>query len=212
VVAIERDPRQARAARERAAALEQPFEVRQGDAYAPPLADDEQESFDLVHARFLLEHLDQPARAVAPMVRAARPGGRVVLVDDDHSLMRFEPDPGGMRELWEGYCRLYERLGKDPWIGRRLVKLLVDAGARPLALGWIPYGGCAGQPSFAGLVENLARVMEGVRELLLADPSGDWSAARLDDTLRAYRAWGERPDAAVWYPLPWAMGERPAAS
>lgn len=209
VLAIERDPHQARSARARAATLEQPFEVREGDAYAPPLADEEQASFDLVHARFLLEHLDQPARAVEPMVRAARPGGRIALVDDDHSLMRFEPDPGGMRELWESYCRLYERLGKDPWIGTRLVKLLADAGARPLSLGWIPYGGCAGDPSFAGLVENLARVMEGVRELLLQDPSGAWTRPRLDDVLRAFRDWGRRPDAALWYPLPWAVAVRP---
>lgn len=206
VVAVERDARQASAARANAARVGPWLEVREGSAYEPPLAPAEWGSFDVVHARFLLEHLDHPARAVAPMVRAARPGGRIVLIDDDHSLMRFEPDPLGMRDLWDDYCALYERLGKDPWIGRKLVKLLADAGARPQRVAWIQYGGCSGQPSFPGLVENLAQVLEGVRAPLV---EAGWTGERFDAALAAFRAWGARGDAALWYPLPCAIAQRP---
>ena len=177
--------------------------------YDPPLAPEEWGSFDLVHARFLLEHLDDPARAVRVMARAVRPGGRVALVDDDHSLMRFEPDPGGMRELWTDYCRLFERVGKDPWIGAKLVTLLVDAGLDAERTAWVPYGGCAGEPAFPGMVENLAQVLEGVATPLV---ELGWSAARVADACAAFRAWGRRPDAAIWYALPCAIAVRGRSS
>ena len=41
----------------------------------------EQSAYDLVFARYLLSHLPRPRRAVEAMVRALRPGGRLVLED-----------------------------------------------------------------------------------------------------------------------------------
>ena len=41
----------------------------------------EQSAYDLVFARYLLSHLSRPQRAVEAMVRALRPGGRLVLED-----------------------------------------------------------------------------------------------------------------------------------
>lgn len=37
--------------------------------------------FDLVHARFLLEHLAEPRRAIRQLVNALRPGGVLMLED-----------------------------------------------------------------------------------------------------------------------------------
>src|SRR6185503_14247088 len=93
VVAVERDERQLAAAREalRGDPAEARVELRRGDAYELPLSPDEWGSFDLVWSRFLLEHLDDPLRAVEPMVRALRSGGRIVLCDDDHDLLRLDP-------------------------------------------------------------------------------------------------------------------------
>jgi len=207
VVAIERDPDQlarARAVIESAGAA---VELRAGEVADPPLADDEWGGFELVHARFLLEHLADPLPAVRAMVRAARPGGRIALIDDDHSLMRFWPDPGGMTELWSDYARQFERLGNDPNIGRRLVSLLSEAGARPLRATQINYGGCAGEQAFAALVRNLAEVVAGARGAVVA--STRWTAAEFDAALDQFRRWGERPDAVIWYALPMAVGLRP---
>ena len=44
--------------------------------------------FDLVHARFLLTHLADPAAAVARMRRALRPGGIIVVEDIDFQIGR----------------------------------------------------------------------------------------------------------------------------
>jgi SAM-dependent methyltransferase len=41
----------------------------------------EESAYDLVFARYLLSHLPRPQRAVELMVRAVRPGGRLVLED-----------------------------------------------------------------------------------------------------------------------------------
>jgi len=56
----------------------QNVEWRLGDVYALPFADG---SFDIVSCRFAFHHLEEPARALAEMVRVARPGGRLVLCD-----------------------------------------------------------------------------------------------------------------------------------
>ena len=202
VLAIERDPEQIAGA----SALPPALDLLQGDVYAPPLAEDEWGSFDLVHARFLLEHLERPAEAVAVMVRAARPGGRIALVDDDHSLMRFDPDPGGMAELWSDYAECYRSLGNDPWIGRRLVALLAEAGARPVRTTQIDYGACAGQAVFPAVVENLAEVVGGARQVVVERT--DWTAASFDEALASFRSWARRPNAALWYALPFALAER----
>lgn len=44
--------------------------------------------FDVVRAERLFQHLRNPARALAGMVKAARPGGKVLVVDTDWSTLR----------------------------------------------------------------------------------------------------------------------------
>ena len=64
-------------------------EFRQGPAEKLPLAEGEWGTFDVVHTRFLLEHVPDPAAVVQQMVRAARPGGRIILMDDTHDTHRL---------------------------------------------------------------------------------------------------------------------------
>ena len=71
-------------------------------------------TFDLVHARYLLEHVADPLAVVRTMARAARPGGRIVLADDDHDILRLWPEPPGLTLLWQAYIRSYDRLGQRP--------------------------------------------------------------------------------------------------
>ena len=53
-------------------------EWHQGDAYALPFAN---ASFDIVSCRYAFHHMQEPAHALAEMVRVCRPGGRVVVCD-----------------------------------------------------------------------------------------------------------------------------------
>lgn len=206
VVAIERSAEQIAKARQLAAgAGEESFvEIREGDVYAPPLNASERASFDCAHARFLLEHLNDPQRAVDEMVKAVRPGGRIVLEDDDHDLLRLWPEPPGVMTLWTAYMRSYERLGNDPYTGRRLVEFLYRAGAQPKRNTQLFFGSCAGNPTFDALVDNVTGILEGARSTVVCLGLIDdaYALAALD----SLRAWRHRPDAAFWYTMSWAEG------
>lgn len=181
-------------------------DLRRGDVHAFPLREDEWGSFDLVHGRFILEHVPDPLAVVRQMVRAAKPGGRIALEDDDHDVLRLWPEPAGLRALWSAYMATYPRAGNDPDIGRKLVGLLAAAGARPARNTWIFFGGCAGHPDFPAYVANLIGVLEGARAAMLE--AGAVGGAQLDQGLAEIRAFGARPDAAIWYARSWAEGVR----
>jgi SAM-dependent methyltransferase len=208
VVGVERSGEQLAEARRRAAldGEEHLVEFRQGDAYRFPLRADEWASFDVAHTRFLLEHLTDPLAAVRLMVEAVRPGGRVVLEDDDHEVMRLWPEPDGFARLWRAYIETYEHLGNDANIGRRLVSLLHEAGAAPARNTWVFFGSCAGERHFAGYVENLVGVVAGARARVVG--AGLLGADEFDGAIKALREWGGRADAAIWYAMAWAEGRR----
>jgi ubiquinone/menaquinone biosynthesis C-methylase UbiE len=212
VVGIERSPEQLRAARRSARAMgaqssAAPIDFRVGDALDPPFAPDEWGAFDTAHTRFLLEHLPRPVEVVRIMGRAVRPGGRVILQDEDHEILRLDPEPPGVMEVWRAYIRSYERAGNDPRVGRRLVGLLHAAGLRPRRCDWVFFGGCAGEARFPLLVENLARVLEGAVSAIAA--TGLVSSRRARAAVGDVRRWGRRPDAALWFALAWVEGIRP---
>jgi len=206
VLALELDPEQlarARADSDGAANLE----LRQGDACAPPLRREEWGAFDLVHARFLLEHLAEPARAVLAMARAVRPGGRVVLVDDDHDTLRLWPAAPAFERLWRAYCGEYERRGLDPWIGRRLSGLALEAGLEPCAARLLFFGACAGMELFPTVIGNLTGVVAGAGAALVR--SAALCERELALALAELQAWSERRDAALWYAVPYLEARRP---
>ncbi len=111
VTGIERDAAQiAEALRQASAAGEQALiEFRQGDAIQLPLSRQEWGSFDLVHTRrFLLEHVRWRLSCDRAGDGAGRrPGGRVVLADDDHAIERMWPEPDG---LCSALARLHAEL------------------------------------------------------------------------------------------------------
>jgi ubiquinone/menaquinone biosynthesis C-methylase UbiE len=206
VVALELDEHQLARARAEAETCVN-IELRQGDVYSPPLCADEWGSFDLVHARFLLEHLTDPQRAVHVMARAVRPGGRVILVDDDHDTLRLWPAAPAFERLWRAYCAEYERRGMDPWVGRRLAELACAAGLEPLEAHLLEFGACNGMPRFSTVIQNLIGVVASAGRDLVAGQvlTEDELAHALDEV----RVWSTRRDAALWYAVPWLAAERP---
>jgi SAM-dependent methyltransferase len=201
VVGVERDERQIEGSRVFA---HERVEVRRGDAYELPLAEREWGSFDVAWGRFVLEHVSDPARVVAQMVRAVKPGGRVVLCDDDHDLLRLDPPAPEFERLWNAYQQTYAAHGNDPWIGRRLPRLLHGAGARPERATWIFFGSCAGAREWRVVLDNCRGILVGAREAIERF-SG---SAEFDRGLAEFDRWSARPDASFWLPLAWAEGRR----
>lgn len=206
VLGVERDAAQLQAAEEyaRQAGEQGLVEFRAGNAYDLPLSPGEEESFDVVHCRFVLEHLQRPGDAVMEMTRAAGQGGRIVLIDDDHSLYRMHPDCTEMKTLWEAYCKSYEMIGNDPWIGRKLVSLLNDAGITAIRQDTIFFGSWRGDSRFQMYVDNIAGILNGARPVL--EKHNLLSTQDTDQALAAFESWSRRDDAAIWYPLNVAIG------
>jgi len=210
VTGIERDPAQ----RERALALAaaegegELAEFRSGDVLDLDLRADEWGSFDVAHTRFVLEHVPDPLRVVQNMLRTLRPGGRIILADDDHGVMRLWPEPPGFSDLWRAYIRTYDRIGNDPFAGRRLVSLIHQAGGQPVRNTWIFFGGCAGMPIFDVLTANMIGVVNTARRTILEQSLSD--PKTFDTAIENYQEWARRPDAAIWFAMSWAEGIRRA--
>jgi SAM-dependent methyltransferase len=208
VVGIERSAEQIAEAHRQATRADEAglVEFRQGDALQLPLRDEEWGTFDLAHTRFLLEHVADPLAVVRAMARAVRPGGRVVLEDDDHDGLRLWPEPPGFVNLWQAYQRSYEHVGNDPAIGRRLVSLLVEAGAEPVRNTVVFFGSCAGDPRFSLYVENLIGVIAGARTTVVK--AGLLDPAAFDAAIADLRAWSRDAAATLWYAVSWAEGRQ----
>jgi ubiquinone/menaquinone biosynthesis C-methylase UbiE len=56
-------------------------------------------SFDIVHAHQVLQHVSDPVLALKEMVRVAKPGGIVAARDTDFSAMTWYPESEGI-SLW----------------------------------------------------------------------------------------------------------------
>ena len=164
-------------------------------------------TFDVAHTRFLLEHLPDPLRVVKSMVSAVKRGGRIIIADDDHGAMRLWPEPPGFSDLWQAYIRSYDRVGNDPYVGRRLVQLLHEAGAKPVRNRWIFFGGCAGMESFPVLTANMFGVLKTARDTMIGMHLCDESTFAAVEA--AYREWARRPDAAIWFAMSWAEAVKP---
>ncbi len=92
----------------------------------------------------------------------------------------------------------------DPWIGRRLVALLAEAGARPVRTTMLFFGACAGMEVFEAVVDNMVGILEGAREAIRV--SGALGANEIGRGIEELSVWGRRADAALWYALPWVEG------
>lgn len=177
---------------------------RQGDAYQLPLDEEERGHFDLVHTRFLLEHLRSPEMAVHQMVDAARPGGQVVLVDDDHLRFTLFPELPSFEAIWYAYLRSYEVIGNDPYIGRKLVALLKEAGCTSIRNDFIFFGSNADQSDFTDYVRNIAEIIEQARTVIREYQL--LPEAEFDSGLKDFEQWQYHPHATIWYQVCWAEG------
>ncbi len=179
-------------------------EFREGDARKLPLRDDEWGTFDVAITRYLLEHVPDPLNVVKEMARAVRPGGRVVLADDDHEILTVYPEIHGFPELWEAYMRTFTALGNDPIVGRKLVSLLHEAGIKPVRNNWIFFGSCRGEDRFDVYVDNLVGVIAGAKQQVISE--GGLDERKFDNVIEAFAGWRRLSDASLWYAVSWAEG------
>jgi 2-polyprenyl-3-methyl-5-hydroxy-6-metoxy-1,4-benzoquinol methylase len=92
------------------------------------------EDYDLVYARFLLSHLNEPQKCLAALVKACRFSGAIVIEDTDFTGSFCYPPRAAYERYVELYQKVVVRRGGDPNIGPKLPGMLRKAGGENVQL------------------------------------------------------------------------------
>src|SRR6266542_399093 len=141
--------------------------------------------FDHVFVCFVLEHLPNPAGALAALMRVLKPGGSITVIEGDHGSAYFHPDSDHARRAIQCLVDLQRQAGGDSLIGRRLYPLLVQAGYRDVSVSPRMVYADATRPA---LVDGFTRktftaMVEGVGEQAVGRgliDEGSWAAGIRD--------------------------------
>jgi 2-polyprenyl-3-methyl-5-hydroxy-6-metoxy-1,4-benzoquinol methylase len=129
VIGLDVSPTPLGEARELAARAQVEVQFAVGDVYALEAADD---SFDVVHAHQVLQHLTDPVTALREMARVCRPGGLVAVRDVDYATFTWFPVEPGLDRWLELYYGVARHNRAEPDAGRRLLSWAHAAGLRDL--------------------------------------------------------------------------------
>lgn len=167
-----------------------------GDVYA---LDPDDESFDVVHAHQVLQHLTDPVRALREMARVLRPGGVLAVRDADYGGFFWSPADPRLDRWLTLYHAVTAHNGADADAGRALPGWVRAAGFGDVTVttsAWT-FATTDDRAWWGGLwadrVTSSAFAVQAV-EYRLAD------RAELDDLAAAFRQWADGPDAMFVVP------------
>jgi ubiquinone/menaquinone biosynthesis C-methylase UbiE len=204
VVGLDREVKMVESGRRFAERHSLGVEFVEADATATGLAD---HTFDLVHARTLLLNIQNPGEVLKEMVRIAKPGSVVAVQEPDASAWNCDPPHPAFDVLRHAILNAYRRTGKDFSIGRRIARLLRDAGLRDVQVRATARVTRAGDyyQTFLLTIAGL------VREVIVQ--AGDLTADELDSYAAALKAHLDTPDTITCQPVIWqAWGRAPGGA
>lgn len=166
-----------------------------GDIFAAPFAPG---TFDHVFVCFVLEHLREPARALAVLGEFIKPGGTITVIEGDHGSTYFHPENEAARDAIRCQVQLQREAGGNALIGRELFPLLTRAGWADVHVSPRMVYVDGSRPA---LIEGFTRktftaMIEGVREPAIT--RGMLTAERFDAGIRALHRTAE-PDGVFCY-------------
>ncbi|WNE99583.1 class I SAM-dependent methyltransferase [Streptomyces luomodiensis] len=160
------------------------------DVHALDYPDD---SFCVVHAHQVLQHVGDPVRALREMRRVCAPGGLVAVRDADYATMTWYPSVPGMDGWLDLYHRVARANGGEPDAGRRLRSWALEAGFTDItstATAWC-YATEEERAWWSGLWADRTVASSYAR---LAVDGGHATEDELRSVSEAWRTWGEAPD------------------
>lgn len=169
---------------------------RTGNVYDLDFPDD---SFDVVHAHQVLQHLTDPVEALREMRRVAKPGGIVAVRDADFHGMSWYPEVPELDAWMELYQTIARGNGAEPDAGRRLLSWALAAGftdIEPSSSNWL-YA-TPDQRSWQAGVWSERVVRSAFAEQAVERGLAD--AARLQAIADGWLAWADAEDG--WFLIP----------
>ena len=127
-------------------------------------------SFDHIFVCFVLEHLNEPVKALQHLKAVLKPGGTLTVIEGDHGSTFFHPRSEAAWRTIQCLIDLQAAARGDALIGRRLFPLLREAGFREVAVSPRFVYVDSSRPAWVeGFTRNTYIAMvEGVRERALA--------------------------------------------
>jgi len=157
------------------------------------------DTFDVVHAHQVLQHVSDPIRALREMRRVCRPGGIVAARDSDYSGFIWYPELPALDAWLRLYLDLARANGGEPDGGRRLLAWAHEAGFEDVVASssvWC-YAGERDRPWWGSLWADRVTKSEFARGAVAR-------GLATEDELRAlsegWSAWGAHPDG--WLSIP----------
>jgi SAM-dependent methyltransferase len=166
-----------------------------GDAHDLDFADD---SFDVVHAHQVLQHVGDPVRALREMRRVCKPGGLVAARDSDYAAFTWYPLITQLDRWLALYRTAAYANGGEPDAGRRLLGWAHAAGfadVRATSSTWC-FATPADRDWWGGMWASRILTSDLTDQLL---NSGAATEADLAEISRAWRDWAA--DADGWMSL-----------
>jgi SAM-dependent methyltransferase len=161
-----------------------------GDVHALDFPDD---TFDVVHAHQVLQHVGDPVAALREMRRVARPGGLIAVRDSDYSAFAWFPKLPELDEWMDLYQRVARANGGEPDAARRLLSWAHAAGLHEVTATSSTW--CfADQPDrdwWGGMWADRIRQSEMARTALATGAADESDLQRISD---AWRRWAADPD------------------
>ncbi|MFF8785707.1 class I SAM-dependent methyltransferase [Streptomyces sp. NPDC015125] len=163
-----------------------------GDVHALDYPDD---TFCVVHAHQVLQHVGDPVQALREMRRVTKPGGIVAVRDSDYSAMTWYPEVDGMADWQRLYLRVARANGGEPDAGRRLHAWARQAGFTPDAITATAGTWCYRTPQERSWWSELwaERTVSSSYARIAVD-GGHATREQLDRIAQAWRAWGAEED------------------
>jgi ubiquinone/menaquinone biosynthesis C-methylase UbiE len=158
-------------------------------------------SFDFVYSRFLFQHLSDPRKALAQILKVTNKEGMIAVEELDHGLwLSYPPDPN-LRRLRKAYLDLLKIHGSDPFIARKLYRIFLDTGLKPDVSA---YSVCVRMGNHYGNIESnhnmigilMAEVLEEkiLQNKLMTKPD-------FDQMLKGLKEYAKDPKGLVLYAL-----------
>jgi len=151
------------------------------------------DTFDVVHAHQVLQHVADPVRALREMRRVCRPGGVVAARDSDYAAFTWFPRVPELDEWLALYRRAAQANGGEPDAGRRLLSWAHIAGFTEVTAAASTW--CFATPAdrqwWGGMWADRILRSDLARQALTSELATEDDLRRIS---RGWRAWADAAD------------------